>query len=115
MKKHLGILAVVLLAATYSTASISKTDRTQLAKCLTAKGWVMYEAAGCKACAKQRRSFGSAFANIRTVECGNSSKKCTAQNIHYTPTWLLIKKGKVIHRLEGNQSLDELAEVSGCG
>lgn len=119
MKQYIGIFAIVLFTASYSMESHSKTDRTQLAKCLTEKGWVMYEAAGCEACRNQRRSFGDAFANIKTVKCGNSAstsekKKCTSQDIHYTPTWLLIKNGIVIKRLEGNQSLNELANVSGC-
>ena len=114
MKKYIGTLAIVLLTFTYSMESHGKTDATQLAMCLTKKGWVMYEADGCQACAKQRRSFGNAFANIKTVECDNSSDKCTVHDIHYTPTWLLINKGEEINRLEGNQSLDKLANVSGC-
>jgi hypothetical protein len=61
MKKY--TLAIILLAFTYSMESHSKTDTTLLAKCLTKKGWVMYEKEGCSACAKQRKSFGAAFAN----------------------------------------------------
>jgi hypothetical protein len=112
------IFAIILI--TTSMASYSKTSPSQLANCLATKGWVMYEADGCSACANQRSSFGDAFANIKTVVCGDSAseadmKKCAAHNIRYTPTWLLIEKGSVIHRLEGNQPLDELAKVSGCG
>ncbi len=119
MKKYLGVLVIALLVTGYSMESHSATDRTQLAKCLTKKGWVMYEAQGCKACLKQRGAFGSAFANIETVECSDSSsnaemKQCKAQKIRYTPTWVLIKNGKVINRLEGNQPLERLAKVSGC-
>lgn len=115
MKKYIGILAIILFTAGYSIESNSKTDRAQLASCLAAKGWVMYEADGCEACANQRSTFGDAFANIKTIVCDNSPNKCAAQNIRYTPTWILIKNGVVVHRLEGTQSLDKLAKVSGCG
>ncbi len=120
MKKYISIFALILLLVNCSMESIAKTDRSQLANCLTAKGWVMYEAAGCGSCKKQKNSFGAAFASIKTIECGSSASqaemnKCSAQNIRYTPTWLLTKNGVVIHRLVGNQSLDKLAKVSGCG
>ena len=106
-----------MLNASFCNAAV---DPDSLAKCLTAKGWIMYGAAGCSACATQKSYFGSAMGSVRTINCDEYASRaqieqCIANRINYTPTWLLVVNGQERDRLEGYQSLDELAAASGCG
>jgi glutaredoxin len=81
-----------------------------LAQCLTEKGVVMYGADWCPHCQNQKKLFGPSFQYVTYIECPKEPKVCLEKNITGYPTWL-VADGT---RLEGEQSLAKLAEVSGC-
>ncbi|HRY91397.1 MAG TPA: hypothetical protein P5229_03610 [Candidatus Gracilibacteria bacterium] len=85
------------------------------AKCLTAKGAIMYGAYWCPHCQKQKAEFGDSFKYINYVECGEGQEnsnivKCAADKIQGYPTWYFTKGGYQI----GEKSFAELATISGC-
>lgn len=80
------------------------------ARCLTEKGVVMYGAEWCPHCQNQKKLFGSSFQYVTYVECPKEPKVCLEKNITGYPTWLTASGMK----LEGEQRLEKLAEVTGC-
>lgn len=114
----LRFLLVILVGI--GVCAAKEIDPEQLAVCMTDKGWVMYGAEGCSACATQRDYFGSAIRHIRVVYCHDGAsdthiEQCISNRIDYTPTWVLIVGGREFDRIEGYRSLEELARISGCG
>lgn len=81
------------------------------AQCLAEKKITMYGAVWCSHCQNQKKLFGSAFKYVPYVECPQETKICTEKGIKGFPTWL-TEDGSV--KLEGEQSLEKLAEISGC-
>lgn len=113
----LRFLLVILVGIGLCDAQ--EIDPDQLAACMTEKGWVMYGAEGCSACATQREYFGAAINHIKVVYCHDDApsrhiEQCISDRIDYTPTWVCIVGGREINRIEGYQSLEELARISGC-
>lgn len=82
----------------------------EFAQCLKDNEVVMYGAYWCSHCKAQKELFGSAFKNVKYVECTDDAKLCTEQGIKAYPTWK-FKSGKV---LEGEQTLESLAKESSC-
>jgi hypothetical protein len=85
-------------------------DTATLAQCLKNKGVVMYGAEWCPHCQNQKKLFGAAVGLISYVECPQEPEKCLAAGIQGYPTWI-FPDGK---QLPGEQTLEKLAEVSGC-
>ncbi len=73
------------------------------AKCLTAKGAVMYGADFCKFTQGQRAMFGRSMKHI------NYQDFTKGPDIKKTPTWIIGDE-----RLENAQSFEKLAAVTGC-
>ena len=99
--------------------SQSQYSRELLARCLTDKGFVVYESITCSACRAQRKLFGKAFEYITAIECNpivseHQTDRCLEKEIWKTPTWILEQGGKEIKRLEGYQLLKDLDTFSGC-
>lgn len=90
-------------------AGPSKYDA--FAQCLTEKKITMYGAVWCSHCQDQKKEFGSAFKYVNYVECPDNTAICTAKAIKGFPTWMNEDGSK---RLEGFQSFEKLAELSGC-
>lgn len=122
-KKSLIILAIIILLIAAGISWIlykdylrkaevitAKTDIENLAKCLTAKGVVMYGAYWCPHCQAQKKMFGDGFKYINYVECTKDIKKCQANKIDGYPTWI-FKNGE---RLKGETSFSDLASKSTC-
>jgi hypothetical protein len=89
------------------------------ARCLTARGWVMYSSSICSACRAQRKAFGGAFEHIEEIECNphapqSQAERCLEREVRRTPTWLREIDGEVAARLEDYQLLDALAVASDC-
>ena len=80
------------------------------AQCLASKKVTMYGAAWCPHCQNQKKDFGSAFKYVPYVECPDNVKLCTDKGVQGFPTWI-TDDGK---KLEGEQSFEKLAEISGC-
>ena len=91
----------------------------ELARCLSAKGVVMYGSITCSACRAQRKAFGPAFSHVKEIECNPNApntqvERCMKKKIQKTPTWIMEKGGDEMKRIEGYQLLDDLASFAGC-
>jgi len=85
------------------------------AQCLTDKGVVYYGAFWCPNCQDQNRLFGSAKRLINYVECSTPDgrgqvNECRQKDIKGYPTFEFADGTRV----EGKQTLEALAEKSGC-
>ena len=112
------IILLVILAAVFGVISVSRQGRggpeelalESLARCLAAKEVIMYGADWCPHCQNEKRAFGRAFKLVPYVECPKEPQKCLALGISGYPTWI-FSDGR---RLEGEQGVKKLSEVSGC-
>jgi hypothetical protein len=115
MTKNLIILGLAFVAVTALLIwgqSDSKPDLglDLFGQCLRDKEVTMYGAEWCKFCDRQKQLFGSAFELVPYVECPKQPKECLAKGVNGYPTWI-FPNGEVA---EGFQSLEKLAEKSGC-
>lgn len=125
-RKSLGswiILAIILngivLLAFNLLSLSSQGNYDELAKCITAKGVVMYGSFKCGVCAKNRAIFGDSFKYIVEIECHPQGKNaqtdlCLKKEIQGTPTWVLQPEGIEQKRHLGFLSIEELKKFSGC-
>ncbi len=118
MNKKVGI-SIIVATLLFTVAGIFLVARSQqpvdtgldeFAKCLTAKGAVMYGAAWCAHCQKVKAAFGSSFKYIDYVECPVNAQKCVSEGITGYPTWKFSDGS----RLEGEQPLEKISEFTGC-
>ncbi|MBU0624843.1 hypothetical protein KKF05_00705 [Patescibacteria group bacterium] len=96
-------------------APADATDpREDLARCLNARGAVLYGTWWCGACRRQKEMFGPHAELLNYVECTPQDQpreqRCLDLNINSVPTWI-FQDGT---RVTGRQSLQRLAELSGC-
>ena len=96
-----------------------KRNYDDFAKCLSENGIKMYGSITCSVCKKQREAFGASFQYINEIECHPRGKNpqtelCLEKNIRKTPTWVIEDGGIETERLEGFQSFETLAKISGC-
>ena len=87
------------------------------AKCLTARGAVMYGADWCPHCQEEKAAFGAAFRFINYVECPAEPKRCLDAGVQSYPTWIFPASpagGPDGQKLVGRQGLTRLAEASDC-
>lgn len=88
----------------------------QFASCLGEKGAKFYGAFWCPHCASQKKLFGKSAKKLPYIECavpGNQSMMlpvCKDANIEGYPTWEFADAT----RLNGEQTLQTLAERTGC-
>lgn len=80
------------------------------AKCLAEKKITMYGASWCSHCQNEKNAFGSAFQYVPYVECPQNPNACLKKNVNGYPTWIFPDGEK----LEGEQGLEKLAEISKC-
>jgi hypothetical protein len=111
-KKHgrkllvlLIISAVVVIGAVYGLISALSPGRyDEFAKCLTAKGAIIYGAEWCHYTSAQKAMFGKSFRYI------NYKLYDARPDIKVTPTWEI--NGQLYERV---QSFEKLASLTGCG
>ncbi len=87
------------------------------ARCLAGKGATMYGADWCPHCQNEKKAFGSSFKFIPYVECPDDPQKCITAGIQGYPTWIFPASpagGSDGQRLEGEQGINKLSEISGC-
>ena len=90
---------------------ISGAELDDFAQCLTDRGYMMYGAYWCSHCQNEKKGFGpSAWKRVNYIECTKEPKQCLDAGIKGYPTWL----GPEGTRLEGEQGVGRLSEVSGC-
>jgi hypothetical protein len=115
-KVIIGVVVVCLLLITGGAYLISRTSTPPVtglddfAKCLDTKGAVMYGAAWCSHCQNTKKMFGDSFKYIKYVECPVETKLCLEKQVGGYPTWIFADGTK----LEGEQTLQKLSEVSSC-
>ena len=117
----IGLLGILVLAGctTGETAHPQTPEFAAFAQCINTSGTLMYGSFTCLSCKKQRESFGATFSNITEIECHPNGENpqvelCLNKNIAKTPTWIREVNGQELGRLEGFQSFEALATLSGC-
>ncbi len=110
------ILGLVIGGATYLvTAGNKPSELDTFAACLEEKGTKFYGAFWCPHCQDQKKLFGKAAKKLPYVECstpdGNDVQEvCKTAGIEKYPTWVFPNGSKI----EGEQTLEQLAEKTGC-
>lgn len=82
------------------------------AQCLTDKGIKFYGSSGCGYCEKQKEMFGDAAKYLPYIECADEETRylCEEAEIGPVPAWDFPDGQRAL----GLQSLEKLAELSGC-
>ncbi len=109
------VLIPIVIFAMVSVKPAKPGQYDKLAQCLAGKGVKMYGAYWCSHCQAQKKAFGTSFKYIKYVECvlaggQGQTKECEEAGIKGYPTWV-FGGGE---RLEGEVSIEQLAEKSGC-
>ena len=109
------VLVPLIIYAVVATPKTGSGQHDQLAQCITQKGAKMYGAYWCSHCNNQKRMFGNSFSKINYIECSLSDGKtqtevCQQAGINSYPTWEFGDGS----RLEGELSLEILAQKTGC-
>ena len=107
------VMVPLLIYALFTSPRGGNYD--QLAQCLTEKGATMYGAYWCAHCQNQKRMLGKSFAKSNYIECSlpdgkTQTQECQEAKIKGYPTWEFSDGS----RLEGEVSLEALAQKSGC-
>lgn len=108
-----AVLATILGFSIYISPAEGKYD--EFAKCLSDQGVKMYGAFWCPHCQEQKRMFGSSQKYLNYVECSTPDENgqtdiCKNNMITSYPTWEMSDGT----RLNGSQSFEKLADLSGC-
>lgn len=116
----LGTLGLVLIPIVIYSLAVSrpaaKPQVEKLAQCLANKGAKMYGAFWCAHCQSQKRLFGTSFNKIKYIECSlpdgkTQTDECREAGVSGYPTWEFSDGS----RLEGQISLETLAQKTECG
>lgn len=110
----LVVVGLIVFAAKTSVTSNAPSAYDGFAQCLTDAGVTMYGAWWCSHCENQKDLFGSAFESVNYVECSTASRAmnqtCQDAGIQGYPTWEFADGS----RASGEQTLETLAQTSGC-
>lgn len=104
------ICVAIIIAVFQALRPEAPGQHDDLAKCLTAKGAIMYGTEWCPHCQEQKRLFGTSFRYATFVNCDVSADACTMAGVEAFPTWVFADGSSVT----GKQELDTLAERAGC-
>jgi hypothetical protein len=120
MKKSILVYVVLVLVLIVGLVWLAKRPQgpgplDTFATCVKDSGATFYGAFWCPHCAAQKKEFGSSVSFLPYVECSNPDGQtqddvCNAAKIESYPTWQ-FKDGS---RLTGEQTLQTLAEKTGC-
>lgn len=119
MKNKIIIIIVAILIIGFAVLLINWQSQPGkldvFAKCLKEKGAVFYGAFWCPHCQNQKALFGKSAKLLPYIECSTPDSKsqlavCKDKNIKSYPTW----EFKDSSRLEGEASLTQLSEKTGC-
>lgn len=113
--------ALIVLITAIGVVNYSTQDKQggaeliPFAQCLKEKGAIFYGAFWCTHCQATKTMFGAAKQSLPYVECSTPDGKdqlkvCTDNSIVQYPTWVFADGT----RLTGEQTLEALAEKSGC-
>jgi hypothetical protein len=110
---------IIISGCSQGTQEVEDPQLSEFAKCIKESGMKMYGSMTCSVCKRQRELFGSSFKHVGEIEChprgeNPQTELCLQKDIEKTPTWILEKNGEDLKKLEGYQTLETLAEISGC-
>lgn len=103
------ILTLTLLTLSAFTYSKKPGQLDDFAKCLTEKGAVIYGNDYCQYTNRELNFFGKSKGYLNYVKCAENKALCDNKGVKITPTWEI--NGQMLERV---QSLEKLAELSGC-
>lgn len=110
----LVVVGLIVFAANSTIGQNAPSPYDDFASCLTTAGVSMYGAWWCPHCEQQKDLFGSAFDHVNYVECSTAARTmnqtCKDAGIEGYPTWEFSDGS----RASGEQSLETLAQKSGC-
>lgn len=109
------VVAVVIALVLLQKASNKPNPLDSFAACLSEKGATFYGAFWCPHCNNQKKLFGTSAKLLPYTECSTPDSKGTTQacqdaGIQSYPTWIFADGS----RLTGEQTLQTLAEKTGC-
>jgi len=108
------IVALIVVAGWFIFSADAGTNEVialdGFAQCLTENGFKMYGAYWCPHCQNEKAAFGKSFQYIDYIECTKEPKQCTDARVNGYPTWT----GPEGIRLEGEQGVERLSDISGC-
>lgn len=116
MKKSIVIITVIVIVIAVGWLVFGRGGKKEahaldgFARCLTKKGFTMYGAYWCPHCQNEKAAFGDSFRYVQYVECTKEPHRCVAAKISGYPTWITADG----RRLEGEQGIEKLAEMSNC-
>jgi len=104
----------VINTPTKQVVKTEESTKLSLAQCLTETGAKLYTVYWCPHCEAQIKDFGEYASQLDVVECDPEGENpqveaCQEQRVTTFPTWIINGK-----KYEGTQSLEKLAEYSGC-
>lgn len=110
----LVVVGLVVFAANNTVGDDDPSPYDEFTQCLTTAGVTMYGAWWCPHCENQKELFGSAFDSVDYVECSTAARTmnqtCQDAGIEGYPTWEFADGSRV----SGEQTLETLADKSGC-
>jgi uncharacterized membrane protein len=114
------IAGLVAAGVTYfaQTSGGAQKDYTPFVEALNEKGVVYYKSYTCTNCKRQEKTIGDAYKKLNSVEChpdgpDGNPELCLQKDISHTPTFILEPGGVEVKRVDGLQSLEELADFAG--
>jgi len=111
-----GVFDTQPIEPTEEEKKFSDEQLKTLAKCLSEKGAKFYGTYVCGFCVRQKEMFGEAAKYLPYVECSPDrateaeSIQCTEANVRSVPDWRFPDGTQKL----GLQSVEQLAELSGC-
>lgn len=111
----LGVIGTVIVRGTGAGAPTGPGKYDEFAQCLEAKGATFYGAFWCPHCQATKKMFGSSSKLLPYVECSTADGQgqtqiCIDKKVTSYPTWEFADGS----RLNGEQTLEALAEKTGC-
>lgn len=119
MQKKIFFTIIILLVFGTAVAALISAGGEKIpsgkydsfAQCLASKNLTMYGAVWCSHCKAEKARFGDSFKYVPYVECTENPNLCVEKGIEGYPTWIDGKGAKYT----GEQGLEKLSEISGCG
>lgn len=105
------VIGLIIIFSSLTVYSYSKKPGQQndFVSCLNEKQVVVYGNDFCSYTLHQLGAFGKSKDNLNYVKCYDNKEICDEKNIRITPTWEI--NGQFYEEV---QSLDRIAELSGC-
>ena len=82
-----AMLVGLLAGNAYAADTNSSIDAYELARELTADGWVVYGTDQCGWCVRQKEEFGDAYGQITYINCMENRSACLDAGVQGIPCW----------------------------